>query len=74
VPDLAQKTSIEDGQVTRIARAEELLAMKVLSYREGREKDLADACSLVRCNPALDHISVRQNLSLISERGYDRRR
>ncbi len=48
--------------------------MKVLSYREGREKDLADACSLVRCNPALDHISVRQNLSLISERGYDRRR
>ena len=56
----------------RVARAEELLAMKVLAFRPGREKDLMDACSLLRLNRRLDLSAVRACLATIAHRGYDR--
>jgi hypothetical protein len=55
-----------------VARAEDLLAMKVLSARDGRPHDSTDAKSLLTFNPALDLASVRDRLSLMTERGYAR--
>jgi len=55
-----------------VARAEELLAMKVLSMTERRLKDVIDARSLIEYNPELNLEAVRANLRLIRERGYDR--
>jgi len=55
-----------------VARSEELLAMKVLSMTEVRIKDRMDALNLLKLNPKLDLDSVRANLRLIAERGFDR--
>lgn len=60
------------GRVLRVARAEELLAMKVLSSSRRRRKDVEDALGLLRCNPDLDLTTVRGNLALIEQRGYAR--
>lgn len=60
--------------VIPVARAEELLAMKVLSHREGREHDRRDAIGLIRLNPGLDLAAVRENLHRICERGFARGR
>jgi hypothetical protein len=56
-----------------IARAEELLSLKVLSMTEERLQDRIDARNLLRVNPDLDLDCVRGNLRLIAERGYARR-
>jgi predicted nucleotidyltransferase len=56
----------------RIARAEELLAMKVLSMTERRLQDRLDALNLVLFNPGLRLDDVRDSLALITERGFDR--
>jgi len=55
-----------------IARAEELLALKVLSMTEERLQDRIDARNIVRINTELDLDCVRDNLRLIEERGYAR--
>ncbi|MCC6994494.1 MAG: nucleotidyl transferase AbiEii/AbiGii toxin family protein [Deltaproteobacteria bacterium] len=55
-----------------VARAEELLAMKVLSMTERRFQDRSDAQNLIAMNPALDLTVVRANLALIAERGFSR--
>jgi predicted nucleotidyltransferase len=55
-----------------VARAEELLAMKVLSYSDRRLQDRLDALNLIAFNPSLDFDSVRATLRLIHARGYDR--
>jgi hypothetical protein len=55
-----------------IARAEELLALKVLSMTEERLQDRIDARNLLRTNEKLDLEHVRDNLRLIAERGYSR--
>jgi hypothetical protein len=55
-----------------VARAEELLAMKVLSMTERRPQDRIDAGSLLLGNPALDLGVVRDHLDRIRERGYHR--
>jgi nucleotidyltransferase AbiEii toxin of type IV toxin-antitoxin system len=55
-----------------VARAEDLLAMKVLWARAGRPHDSADAQSLLLVNPALDLASVRERLRLMTERGFAR--
>jgi hypothetical protein len=55
-----------------VAQAEELLALKVLSMTEQRLQDRSDAQQLLLHNPNLDIERVRQNLRLISERGFDR--
>jgi hypothetical protein len=56
-----------------IARAEELLSLKVLSMSDERLQDRIDARSLLRVNVDLDLDCVRDNLRLIAERGYARR-
>jgi hypothetical protein len=56
-----------------VARAEDLLAMKVLSAREGRARDWDDARGLLKENPKLDLALVRARLSLITTRGFARK-
>jgi hypothetical protein len=55
-----------------VVRAEELLAMKVLSMTDERLQDRIDAKNLLLFNPDLDMARVRELLRLIHERGYDR--
>jgi predicted nucleotidyltransferase len=55
-----------------VARAEELLAMKVLSMSDRRPQDRADAMSLVLINQQLDLDAVRANLAAITARGFHR--
>lgn len=55
-----------------VARAEELLAMKVLSMTEQRLQDRLDARHLLAHNPELDLDDVRRSLRTIKERGFDR--
>ena len=55
-----------------IARAEELLAMKVLSMTDTRLQDRIDAQHLILYNPGLDLNRVRENLHLITARGFHR--
>ena len=56
----------------RVARTEELLAMKVLSMRENRLQDRIDAQRLLQHAPNLDIAAVRADLELIAARGYHR--
>jgi hypothetical protein len=56
-----------------IARAEELLSLKVLSMSDERLQDRIDARNLLRVNADLDLDCVRDNLRLVAERGYARR-
>lgn len=86
VVDLIAATSgIEDQVVARatpvaigaagelpVARAEELLAMKVLSMSERRPQDRIDAVNLVLVNENLDLDAVRANLATITARGFNR--
>ena len=55
-----------------VARAEELLAMKVLSMTDRRPLDRFDAVNLILVNRNLDLDAVRSNLRLIRDRGFDR--
>lgn len=57
-----------------VARAEELLAMKILSMTPTRLQDRMDAQNLIRFHPDLDLEAVRDNLRLITARGYHRDR
>ena len=62
------------GAGTRVpfARAEELLATKVLSMNEQRPQDRIDARALLAANPELDLDRVRALLATIRARGFDR--
>ncbi len=57
----------------RVAQAEELLAMKVLSMDSRRLQDRIDAVRLLEVNRDLDLRRVRDNLRLIDARGFGRR-
>lgn len=54
-----------------VARAEELLAMKILSMKETRLQDRLDAQRLLAM-AEVDLAAVRANLALIHARGFDR--
>jgi hypothetical protein len=71
---VARATPVVFGEVGEImvARAEELLAMKVLSMSERRLQDRIDALSLILMNPGLELDAVRDNLARIMERGFHR--
>jgi hypothetical protein len=71
---VARATEVEVPAVgtIRVARAEDLLAMKVLSMRDTRLQDRMDAQRLIEFVPDLDFDIVRRNLELITERGYHR--
>jgi hypothetical protein len=55
-----------------VARAEELLAMKVLSMTDQRLQDRLDARHLLQYNPNLELAVTRSNLELIDARGFGR--
>jgi predicted nucleotidyltransferase len=55
-----------------VARAEELLALKVLSMTGQRPKDRSDALSLLAINPRMDLKAVRALLDQITQRGFHR--
>jgi hypothetical protein len=67
-------TSVEFGSAgtVPVACAEELLAMKVLSMADNRLQDRIDAQRLLQFTPELDVARVRENLALITARGYSR--
>jgi hypothetical protein len=65
---------LPDVGAIAVARAEELLAMKVLSMTPKRPLDRGDAHNLILFNPDLDLEAVRDNLRLITARGYHRDR
>jgi predicted nucleotidyltransferase len=56
----------------KVARAEELLAMKILSTSSKRKQDAVDIDALLDCNPDMNLSTVRDNLSLITHRGFAR--
>jgi predicted nucleotidyltransferase len=70
---VARATSVQFGGLdVPVARAEELLAMKVLSMTERRLQDRIDAQSLLLTNESLDLDAVRDDLERIRERQYHR--
>lgn len=68
----AEPVAIDGVGTVPVARAEELLALKVLSMTDARPRDRIDAVNLLAVNPALDVGAVRDLLSLIEARGYGR--
>jgi hypothetical protein len=68
----ATPVAIEGAGEIPVARAEELLAMKVLSMTEHRLQDRLDATNLLLTNPTLALGEVRALLGLIAQRGFDR--
>lgn len=77
--DRARRTPVEERarqtlemMATGIRRAEELLAMKVLSMTQRRLQDRIDAVNLVLMNEDLDLDAVRENLAEITRRGFHR--
>lgn len=68
----ATPVRVEGADEVPVARAEELLAMKVRSMTGQRLQDRLDAANLLLTNPSLDIEAVREILRLIVERGYDR--
>lgn len=71
---VARATRIDFGEIGEIpvARAEELMAMKVLSMTPRRLQDRIDAVNLVLMNEHLDLDAVRKNLAEITRRGFHR--
>ena len=67
----ADKIPIGDSLIA-VARAEELVAMKVLSSSKKRKQDIIDAIALLECNAGLDLMTVEANLALIQARGFHR--
>jgi len=63
---------IEGAGGIPVARAEDLLATKLLSMSARRPQDRLDASALILANPSLDLDRVRAQLERIRERGFDR--
>ncbi len=71
IVDRATMVVLPNVGPVQVARSEELLAMKVLSMRDARLKDVLDARGLVE-HGGIDFAAVRAGLALIRERGCDR--
>jgi predicted nucleotidyltransferase len=72
IVERATSIAFEDTGDVPVARAEELLAMKVLSMTDERLQDHIDAVNLVLEGDGLDLDAVRANLALIEARGFHR--
>jgi hypothetical protein len=68
----ALPVELAEAGAVPVARAEELLAMKVLSMGPRRLQDRIDAEGLLATNPDISLHVVRENLLLIQDRGFDR--
>jgi len=69
---LATRMEVTPDVTIPVARAEELLALKVLSVNDERLQDAMDIQSLLDFNPELDMTVVRGHLELIQQLGFDR--
>lgn len=74
IVERAERITVPDVGPVAVARAEELLAMKLLSMSPKRLQDRLDAQNLLYFHPDLDLDAVRDNLRLITARGYHRGR
>ncbi len=74
IVETATPVEIEGAGAVPVAIAEDLLALKTLSYSDARPQDGIDARSLLLANPDLDLAFVRARLDLVTERGYHRHR
>ena len=63
---------IEGVGALPVAAVEDLLATKILAMSERRPQDAIDAGALIDTWPELDVSQVRERLTLIRERGFDR--
>jgi hypothetical protein len=74
-PEIVDRAGVVDmtaiGEIP-VARAEDLLAMKILSMDERRLQDRIDAQQLVMFVPTLDWSLVRSDLETITQRGFHR--
>jgi hypothetical protein len=68
----ATTEELEPGLPMPVATAEDLLAMKILSMRDQRPQDRTDAANLLLMNEAMNIALVRESLTLMTERGFDR--
>jgi hypothetical protein len=74
IVERAEDLTISGVGTIPIARAEELLAMKLVTMLSDHLEDLRDALTLLTKVSSLDLDSVRENLRLASERQYNRGR
>jgi hypothetical protein len=74
IVERAESITLPDVGPVRVARAEELLAMKLLSMSPQRLQDRLDAQNLVQFHPGIALDEVRDNLRRIAARGYHRDR
>jgi predicted nucleotidyltransferase len=72
VVERAEPVSIEGVGTIPVARAEELLALKVLSATDARPQDRMDAVNLILVNTSIDLRAVSDLLARIEERGFHR--
>lgn len=72
IVDSATPIDFEGAGSVPVAKAEELLAMKILSMTDTRLQDRIDAQRLLQFTPDLDISRVRAHLARITERGYAR--
>jgi hypothetical protein len=68
----AMDVEVLDAGIIPVARAEDLLAMKVLSMTDKRLQDRIDAEKLLRFRTEMSLDDVRGRLRLITSRGYNR--
>jgi predicted nucleotidyltransferase len=74
IVERAERITVPDVGPVRVARAEELLAMKLLSMSPRRLQDRLDAQNLIQFHPGISLDDVRDNLRRITARGYHRNR
>lgn len=72
IVDSATPIDFEGAGSVPVAKAEELLAMKILSMTDTRLQDRIDAQRLLQFTPDLDISRVREHLARITDRGYAR--
>ncbi len=72
IVDRATTVKIKGSIQVPVASSEELIAMKILSMTDQRFQDRIDAQRLVQFGIDLNLDRIRDNLALITERGYHR--
>lgn len=72
IVDTSEEGHLFSNINARVARVPSLIALKVLSARESRMRDIVDLQSLFEVASPQDIAEARQLLDLITERGYNR--
>lgn len=72
VVERATTVALPGVGAVRVARSEELLALKLLSMTERRLQDRLDAIRILEVDDRVNLDEVRANLDLITARGYHR--